>query len=137
LTTPQIILLYNYKLIDVVMTRSIEETANIFKALGDPTRLKILKLIAATGNDLCVGMIARQLGISQPAVSQHLKVLRNAGLVESSRQGFHVHYRLESSKLEGYGIDAGSLMNSFGSELNLEVQCELEGNAERCNSLQK
>ncbi len=66
--------------------------AEILKALADPTRIKIIKLISSKGKILCVGALARELGISQPAVSQHLKVLKNAGILEDIRAGCHVHY---------------------------------------------
>ena len=54
--------------------QTVMDTAEIFKALGDGSRLRILKLIATKGNVLCVGYIAKHLGLSQPAVSQHLKL---------------------------------------------------------------
>jgi ArsR family transcriptional regulator len=69
-----------------------ESLAEVFKALSDPTRLKIVKLLSTRGKVLCVGGLAHKLGISQPAVSQHLRVLRSAGIVEAQRFGFHVHY---------------------------------------------
>ena len=115
------------------MDKSISDTAEIFKALGDPTRLKILKLIAAQGNNLCVGFIASQLGISQPAVSQHLKVLKNAGLTEANRQGFHVHYSINKNSLENYGIKIDLFLQSFGGEFKPESSCEVKGNAKGCD----
>jgi ArsR family transcriptional regulator len=69
-----------------------ESLAEIFKALGDPTRLKIMELLSRRKPMLCVGALAHRLGISQPAVSQHLRVLRNAGILRAHRFGFHVHY---------------------------------------------
>lgn len=66
-----------------------------FKALGDPVRLRLLSLIAAheTG-EACVCDLTEPVGLSQPTVSHHLKVLREAGLVTGERRGTWVHYRL-------------------------------------------
>lgn len=75
-----------------------DELAGVYKALSVPARLKILELIA--GRPLCVNAITRFLEISQPAVSQHLAVLRNAGLVNGTRQGYMVHYRVNRQRLE-------------------------------------
>lgn len=66
-----------------------------FKALGDPARLRLLSLIAAQeSGTACVSDLTVALGLSQPTVSHHLKVLREAGLVTSERRGTWVHYSL-------------------------------------------
>jgi ArsR family transcriptional regulator len=119
----------------IYLDQSVNDTAEIFKALGDATRLKIMKLIAAKGNMLCVGKIAHCLNISQPAVSQHLKVLKNAGLVEPDRQGFHVHYRIVSDSLKSYGLSIEGFLKSFGAEMELDNDCELKGKKENCKKL--
>ena len=70
--------------------------AQLFAALSDPTRLKLLKLLSdSQSGALCVNAMAIGLGVSQPAVSQHLRVLKNAGLITGERRGYHVHYVLE------------------------------------------
>ncbi|WP_372594950.1 ArsR/SmtB family transcription factor [Actinotalea sp.] len=64
-----------------------------FKALGDPGRLRLLSLIAAhESGEVCVCDLTGPLGLSQPTVSHHLKVLREAGLVTGERRGTWVHY---------------------------------------------
>ena|SRR5215210_2261132 len=63
-----------------------------FKALSDPTRLAIVNQLAASG-ECCVCNL-EPLGLSQPTISHHLKILRDAGLVESSRRGTWAYYRL-------------------------------------------
>lgn len=103
--------------------QELDRTANILKALGDPTRLKILKLLHTKGCNLCVGMIAKMVGVSQPAVSQHLKVLKNAGLVESERMGFHIHYRLITQTLKEMGIDLEFLISNLTIEFNNDCHC--------------
>jgi ArsR family transcriptional regulator len=67
------------------------------KALADEKRLKILHMLIA--NDLCVGALAKQLGISKPAVSQHLQILRKAGLVKGEKRGYWTHYIVEREAL--------------------------------------
>jgi ArsR family transcriptional regulator len=64
----------------------------LLKALGDETRLRVVALLAHGA--LCVCHIEEGLGLSQPAASRHLAVLRNAGVVEGRREGAWVYYRL-------------------------------------------
>lgn len=78
--------------------------AKIFKALSDPTRLKILKVLMSHKHSVCVGMIAQKVGISQPAVSQHLRILKNVGILEAHRAGFHVHYIFDPNILHQHKI---------------------------------
>lgn len=80
----------------------IEELAGIFKALSDPTRLRLVKLLNKSGGALCVNALAHRLGVTQSAVSQHLRVLRQAGLVRGERRGQFVHYSLDRDRLEQY-----------------------------------
>jgi DNA-binding transcriptional ArsR family regulator len=72
--------------------------ANIFKSLGDPTRLKIISLLTESQN-LCVGVIAERTGMSQPAVSQHLKTLKTAGLLDARKMGQEIHYSINRNKV--------------------------------------
>jgi len=71
-----------------------EEQAALFAALADPTRLKLVKLLSRQRDQhaLCVNALAERLGVSQSAVSQHLRVLRSVGLVKGQRWGYRVHY---------------------------------------------
>jgi DNA-binding transcriptional ArsR family regulator len=80
----------------------IEELAEIFKALSDPTRLRLVKLLGEHGGSLCVNALAHRLEVTQSAVSQHLRVLRQAGLVNGQRHGHFVHYSLDRDRLEQY-----------------------------------
>jgi ArsR family transcriptional regulator, arsenate/arsenite/antimonite-responsive transcriptional repressor len=64
-----------------------------FKALADPTRVAIVNRLAAA-DEVCVCDFVATLDLAQPTVSHHLKVLRDAGLVESSRRGTWAYYRL-------------------------------------------
>jgi DNA-binding transcriptional ArsR family regulator len=71
--------------------------ARIFKVLSVETRVKILSLLR--GRSLCVGALAMQLNISQAAVSQHLRILSDAGLLISEKRGLYVHYCLNEKAL--------------------------------------
>ena len=77
----------------------IDELAQVFKALSDPTRLRLVELLAGSKGALCVNALAHMLGVSQSAVSQHLRVLRHTGLVRGERHGFFVHYVLDQEML--------------------------------------
>jgi ArsR family transcriptional regulator len=70
-----------------------ETLAARFKALADPTRVAIVNRLAAA-DEVCVCDFVAALDLAQPTVSHHLKVLREAGLVESSRRGTWAYYRL-------------------------------------------
>lgn len=68
-----------------------------FKALGDPTRLEIFRLIAAQDAPICVCDVTEQFDVSQPTISHHLKVLRDAGLVTASRRGVWAYYAADAA----------------------------------------
>jgi len=73
------------------------DVTSFFAVLSDPTRMRLLQVLASQTGDqaLCVGALAARLGVSQPAVSQHLRVLRSLGLVRAERRGLRVHYLLD------------------------------------------
>ncbi|MFE0645820.1 ArsR/SmtB family transcription factor [Streptomyces sp. NPDC058877] len=80
-----------------------ERTAVMFKALGDPVRLRLFSSVAShKGGEACVCDIA-DVGVSQPTVSHHLKKLREAGLLTSERRGTWVYYRVEPTVLATMG----------------------------------
>jgi ArsR family transcriptional regulator len=70
-----------------------EALAARFRALADPTRVAIVNRLAST-DEVCVCDLNSAFQLSQPTISHHLKVLRDAGLVESSRRGTWAYYRL-------------------------------------------
>ena len=77
-----------------------KELADAFKALSDLSRLRILYLLATdTTGILGVSDLAAHLGISQSAVSQHLKILKHEGIVESERAGFHVYFSFNRDRM--------------------------------------
>ncbi|KIF77216.1 ArsR family transcriptional regulator [Streptomyces sp. 150FB] len=71
------------------------ELAKVFKALGDSVRLRLLSMIASrAGGEVCVCDLTPAFDLSQPTISHHLKLLRQAGLIDSERRGTWVYYRL-------------------------------------------
>lgn len=71
------------------------QLAGVFGALADPTRIEILKLLAVEGNEeLYVGEICEEIGMSQPAMSHHLSILKQWKLADYRRQGKFNHYHI-------------------------------------------
>ena len=78
-----------------------ERMARVAKALGDPVRLRLLSLVAShEGGEACVCDISDTFDLSQPTISHHLKVLRQAGLLDCERRGTWVYYRVIPSALQ-------------------------------------
>ncbi|MGP3684241.1 ArsR/SmtB family transcription factor [Streptomyces sp. IBSNAI002] len=80
------------------------EGAAVFAMLSDPTRLHLLWLLAQDESD--VGSLAERCHAARTAVSQHLAKLRLAGLVETRREGRHIHYRLRDGHLRRLVLEA-------------------------------
>jgi ArsR family transcriptional regulator len=80
--------------------------APMFKALGDPVRLRLMSLIAST-SEVCVCDLTDAFEVSGPTISHHLRVLREAGLVDSERRGTWVYYwvRVEALRQLGALLD--------------------------------
>ncbi|MCX7748080.1 MAG: metalloregulator ArsR/SmtB family transcription factor [Clostridia bacterium] len=92
------------------MENIVKDMAEVFKALGDPTRLQLVWLLNLGGGDnLCVVDLAEKLGVSQPAVSQHIKILKSIKLVEPERKGYRVYYRINTEMLNAIKTNIDSL----------------------------
>jgi len=66
----------------------------VFRALGDPTRLEVFRAIAGHGEPICVCDLVARFDVSQPTISHHLKVLREAGLIVGERRGTWIYYSI-------------------------------------------
>ncbi|MHC4506305.1 MAG: ArsR/SmtB family transcription factor [Planctomycetota bacterium] len=84
----------------------------VLKALSSEPRLKIFRLLKE--RSLCVNAITGRLGVTQSAVSQHLRVLREAGLVEAEKRGCWMHYSVRREALEGLGDSISRLFDAPG-----------------------
>lgn len=72
-----------------------DHIVQIFKALGDETRLKILVILSQ--RRICAKGIAKHLEITEATVSQHMKILKEAGIIIGEKTGYHVHYNIQKS----------------------------------------
>jgi ArsR family transcriptional regulator len=75
-------------------------TAELFKALADPTRVRIVNLLATSGEPVCVCNLIEPLALSQPTVSHHMKKLLDAGLVEREQRGKWAYFSLRRDAVE-------------------------------------
>lgn len=94
-----------------------KDFVKVMKALSDPNRVKIVKMLQY--KKLCVCEIQALLQIAQPSVSKHLKVLENAGIVESSKDGLWVNYALTDGSISPY---VSSLIGNLRHWLNADPQ---------------
>ncbi|MHC4457577.1 MAG: ArsR/SmtB family transcription factor [Planctomycetota bacterium] len=94
----------------------IEKLADIFKALSEPTRLRLVNLLSKNDGALCVNAMSHMLGVTQSAVSQHLRILRQTGLVRGERRGQFVHYFIDKKVVEQY---KKKVLNTLGDEFVL------------------
>lgn len=92
------------------------EISNYLKAIADPTRLHIIKLLNSHDNPLCVNAIAHKLGVTQSAISQHLRILKQVGLVTGRREGYHIHYESNAYKFQQYTQILEGIINPANSD---------------------
>ena len=100
------------------------ERARVFRALAVEKRAEIVALLA--GRTLCVGALSRRLGLSAGAVSQHLRILRDAGLVEPDRRGYFVHYRLAPDARQRCRVAMESLFGANPGVTKGDAACAAE-----------
>jgi ArsR family transcriptional regulator len=101
------------------------DLASMFKALGDPVRLQLLSRVAShAGGEACVCDLSVGFDVTQPTISHHLRVLREAGLLECERRGTWVYYRVVPSALAQLSAVLGSTDVSV-TELGVTAQTVL------------
>ena len=107
-------------MVDTALTESAAiDLAKGFKALGDPVRLRLLSLIAArAGGEVCVCDLTGQFDVSGPTISHHLRVLREAGLIDCERRGTWVYYWIIPSALTTLSqlLDTSALLSAAASQ---------------------
>jgi len=113
------------------------ESVQILKTLSDETRFNLIKILLT--HDFCVGALAQRLRISEAAVSQHLKLLREAGLVKGEKRGYWTHYIVERNKLNELAELIKELTQLLPcpeglciKKLNGKIDCHKEG-AKMCD----
>ena len=75
-------------------------TADLFKALGDPARVRIMNVLSTSGEAVCVCELIKPLGLSQPTVSHHMKKLLDVGLVDREQRGKWAYFSLRRDAVE-------------------------------------
>jgi ArsR family transcriptional regulator, arsenate/arsenite/antimonite-responsive transcriptional repressor len=75
-------------------------TAEVFRALGDPARVRVVNILATSGEPVCICNLVAPLGLSQPTVSHHMKKLLGAGLIEREQRGRWAYFSLKRDALE-------------------------------------
>ena len=99
------------------------DRARVLKALADPVRLRIVAEIAGrSGGRACVCDLAAPFDLTQPTISHHLKVLRDAGIVTSERRGTWVYYTVDGAVLTALG----ELLGRFGAVSGEPTTCEVD-----------
>ena len=96
-----------------------DDFLRVLKALADGSRLRIIDLLLS--HDLCVGALASCLDISKAAVSQHLQILRKAGLVKGEKRGYWTNYTVQRSVLHEI---AGNLMDAADKKVADHAPCQ-------------
>jgi ArsR family transcriptional regulator len=96
-----------------------QQQSELFKALAHPVRLAILEILR--GGEQCVCHMEAVLGLRQAYISQHLMVLREAGLVDDRRDGWNVFYRVVKPQVYAVMDEAGDLLGAASEELQLRV----------------
>lgn len=87
-----------------------DRLARLLKVLSAGTRVRIVQLLK--GGTLCVNALAGRLDVTQGAVSQHLRILRDAGLVIDEKRGYYVHYRLNERALAAWRREIDLLLDA-------------------------
>ncbi len=89
-----------------------EEFASWFKTLADPTRIRILNLLAQAGEPVCVCDITDHFPLGQPTISHHLKILRDVRFVLAERRGTFMYYRVNRACLAEFPEAARRILNA-------------------------
>ena len=101
-----------------------KELARLLKVLSVETRVRIVQLLK--GRALCVNALSVRLDVTQGAVSQHLRIMRDAGLVIDEKRGYHVHYRLNEETLAAWREEIDKLLNpihGFSTDMKGTAKC--------------
>ena len=86
---------------ETISATQADELARTFKALGDPTRVRLISIVAASeSEEACVCDLTEPIGLSQPTISHHLKILMDAGFLTRSKRGTWAYYKLVPGALD-------------------------------------
>lgn len=107
----------------------IKEQAQVLAALADPTRLKLVQILCRQEPPgcRCVNNLSQLLGVSQPAASQHLRVLKSVGLVVGERRGYRMHYVIDPEGLK-------RCQSVLSGALQFDRACDADGCRQDCHT---
>ncbi|NLL66434.1 MAG: winged helix-turn-helix transcriptional regulator [Clostridiaceae bacterium] len=117
------------------------EITSVLKAIADETRFKMLKLLLQ--HNYCVRALSRNLELSESAISQHIKVLREAGLLIGVKKGYYMHYEVDrntlrklSSKIEELAAIDREVCNpeNVGCESSERKMCHVQRRGHKCSN---
>ena len=106
------------------------ELLEILKSVSDETRYNLIKLLLQ--HDYCVRALANRLNLSESAVSQHLKILRNSGIVKGDKRGYFTHYYVNRELL----IKKAQRVVDFLESTNIRTECK-KSSSEDCSKCPK
>lgn len=92
-----------------------DDIAAMMRALGHPVRLEILRIVATRSENCCCNDVTDCLSLAQSTVSQHLKVLLDAGVIERQAQGTRNNYRVRVDRLDHFNAAIGTYLGNLGS----------------------
>lgn len=104
------------------------ELTNVLKAISDETRMKIIRLLLE--HDYCVRGLAKRLGISESAVSQHVKVMKEANILVGEKRGYFIHYEVNKAVILEVAKELKALTE--GEVLPCKVMKESKCQKEHC-----
>jgi DNA-binding transcriptional ArsR family regulator len=105
--------------------QQMKELVNLFKALGDQTRMRLLRAIASgMADQISVNDLAKMLQVSQPTVSQHLRILKNVDLIEPERDGYHIYYRINLETMEKHKRQINEMFDVVFTKCSSFPHCE-------------
>ena len=103
------------------------DSAGLLKALAHPARLAIVEAIGAAGGCCCCGDIVRRLPLAQSTVSQHLKILREAGLIEGAIEGPRANYSIDGARARA----AAATLRAIAGQIEAGAAGCCDGRADR------
>lgn len=109
-----------------------ENTMMLLKAIADDTRLGIVKLLLQ--HNYCVGALARRLELTEPAISQHLKVLREAGLIIGEKRGYFMHYYVDREQLRVLSSEIAELLTIQTEPCKPDKENCMQAKRNRCRA---
>ncbi|SDY74492.1 DNA-binding transcriptional regulator, ArsR family [Tindallia californiensis] len=102
-----------------------DKLVNRLRALADENRLKIIVLLLE--KDYCVGALSKNLGISKAAVSQHMKILRENGIVKGEKRGYFTHYEVQKHQIKGISEELEEISRREFKKDRLVHSCQKNG----------